>query len=213
MKKINKANEPIELRRYRSSPDAIYDGPGFDTVKKKIRSALLAEQGFICAYCMSAISEDSMKIEHFNCQASHASLQLDYKNLLGCCFGNEGQPGKQQTCDTKKGSQTLKYSPSSTLHIENLVEYKSTGKIVSSDADFLTQIESVLNLNQKWLVRNRKAALEGIREELSRRRGTRTQVEIRSLLTRYNTVNQEGRLDPYSGVVVQYLKKKMSKLT
>jgi len=212
MKKINKNNEPIELRRYRASPEAIYDGPGFDPVKKKIRTALLTEQGFLCAYCMSAISEESMKIEHFQCQASHADLQLDYNNLLGCCIGNEGQPGKQQTCDTRKGSRQLKYSPSRTPHIENLIDYKSSGKISSCEEEFLTQIEHVLNLNQKWLVRNRKAALEGIREQLGRKRGTRTRVELKSLLNRYNNVNQEGKLEPYTGVIVQYLSKKMNKL-
>jgi hypothetical protein len=76
-----------------------YDG--FKAWRKKdnpkpfteLRKQLIAEQGFICAYCgqripdepENAVGEQSMSVEHYIPQRgthSNASLALDYGNLL-----------------------------------------------------------------------------------------------------------------------------------
>ena len=55
------------LARYRAEGNVDYDGPNFTLVKEAIRKALLKEQGYLCAYCMSRI-EGEVKIEHWHCR-------------------------------------------------------------------------------------------------------------------------------------------------
>lgn len=134
MYQINKSKEPDSLTVYRAPPDAEYDGPNFTPVKDAIKTALLAEQGHVCAYCMQRIGKDKMKVEHWACQAEHPDEQLSYQNMLACCEGLEGQQGKFQTCDTKKGNQPLKYSPAQPQHqINDRVNYSSDGTIGSNE--------------------------------------------------------------------------------
>ena len=60
-------------------------------VKEKLRTSLLEEQGYICAYCMKKLEDDfsKVKIEHYI--ARNEENQLDYNNLLAVCKGNEGE--------------------------------------------------------------------------------------------------------------------------
>ncbi len=84
---------------------------------------------------MKRISFDEMKVEHFKCQYSFTHLQLDYTNLLGCCMGNEGNRPVNQTCDTRKGSKALNFSPIDS-NFERLIDYNSSGKLNSTDPTF-----------------------------------------------------------------------------
>jgi uncharacterized protein (TIGR02646 family) len=119
MLEIEKQKEPTVLTTYRTQPDAQYDGPEFTPVKAQIRLSLLAEQGYLCAYCMQRINEKNMKVKHWACQTAHPDKQLSYRNLLACCKGNEGSSPRDQTCDTKKGDSPLTYSPANSSHKAN----------------------------------------------------------------------------------------------
>ena len=92
---------------------------------------------------------DSMKIEHWLCQADYPSeTNWDYRNLLGACLGGVGQPGKRQHCDTRKGDQTLMWNPAKLSHqIESRVRYELDGSIHGNEAEFDGQLNQVLNLN------------------------------------------------------------------
>ncbi len=169
---INKNKEPDALTQYRTQADAEYDGPHFTSVKDDIRTALLAEQGHVCAYCMQRISEDKMKVEHWASQNQHPDKQLSYLNMLACCKGLEGEKQKFQTCDSKKANQPLKYSPAQPQHrINDRVYYLSNGIIKSKEDDFNQQLNTVLNLNSSFgpsrLVRNRAATINTIRKQLN----------------------------------------------
>jgi uncharacterized protein (TIGR02646 family) len=104
MKKIIKQSEPRSLVEHRSQANANYDNY---PEKDDLRKSLLKEQGYICCYCMSRIKLDEMKIEHWQPQTKYISRQLDYKNLLGACMGNQGARPQNQHCDTRKGDSEI----------------------------------------------------------------------------------------------------------
>jgi len=93
MKQINKnSKEPVSLTEHRATQHANFD----NLPKDDIRASLLQEQGHICCYCMKRIPEanakPSTKIEHFLCQADYEAEELNYKNMLLACSGQEGYP-------------------------------------------------------------------------------------------------------------------------
>lgn len=211
MRAIPKQREPDELTEYRLKSGAVYDGDAsFTPVKAKIREHLLAEQGHLCAYCMQRIRTDTMKIEHWQCQDNHPDTQLDYKNLLGACSGNEGQPPKNQTCDTRKGNADLKYNPASPVHrIDNQIKYLGNGKLSSDDQEFDQQLNTVLNLNYSRLVQNRQKIVEDVIKLLGKKEGSRTPAQLRKILEHWVIPNGDGQLQPYSGVAIYFLTKRL----
>lgn len=165
MIKIIKTKGPNSLTQYKSQPDAEYDGGGFTTVKDDIRTCLLSEQGYVCAYCMRRIVNDNLKtkIEHWQPQSIYKERQLDYSNLLACCDGGEGAPLANRTCDTRKGNLTIRYNPADgAVDIGTKIKFKSSGKVESTDSSFNNDINSTLNLNNPRLVKNRAIVLEEI---------------------------------------------------
>lgn len=207
MKAIQKGREPKELLEYRLKLGSVYDGDAsFTPVKAKIREYLLAEQGHLCAYCMQRIYVDTMKIEHWQCQDRYPDTQLDYKNILGVCPGNEGQPPKNQTCDTRKGNDDLKYNPANPTHsIDSQIKYLGGGEILADDPEFNQQLNTVLNLNFSRLIKNRKEAIDKMLERLGEKEGRRTPVQIQKILEDYR-----DRQPPYYGVAIYFLTKRLN---
>ena len=212
MRAISKGAEPVELGRYRAVPGAVYDGGDFTPVKDAIREALLAEQGHLCAYCMQRIRPGTMKVEHWHSQRSHSHEDLDYRNMLGCCPGNEGQMWDDQHCDTRKGSTDISFNPADpTHHARMRIRYAGDGTIRSEDAQFDEEINRILNLNWSRLKRNRKAVSDSVIRELSRRQGTRKRGEIQQLINRWNTPEAGGRFRAYCDVAIYFLNKRLSR--
>ena len=60
------AENPLE--NFVRIPGATYSDAGIP--KDQLKESLLKEQGYLCAYCMSRISEDTMKVEHWHPQRS-----------------------------------------------------------------------------------------------------------------------------------------------
>lgn len=210
MREIKKITEPRLLTQYRSSGGE-YDGSNFTPVKDAIRESLLEEQGYLCAYCMARITVDTMKVEHWACQSNNSALNLDYNNLLGCCMGSQGERPNNQTCDTRKGAQALKYNPSRPQdHINQIIKYDGQGKIYSTDKVFSAQINTVLNLNKIRLVSNRSHLLDILRLKLSCKTGKRrTKAEIRRILNEQMIININGHLKEYCGLIQHYLTSKL----
>ena len=211
MREIHKQREPDELTQYRLKPGALYDGDAsFTPIKAKIRERLLTEQGHLCAYCMQRIHADSMKIEHWQCQERYSEAQLDYKNMLGVCPGNEGQPLANQICDTRKGNADLKYHPANPDHrINSRIKYLGNGKIYSDDPEFYQQLNRVLNLNYSRLVQNRKEIVDVMIGQLSNREGSRTRTQIQNILQHWTVPNRDGQLQPYNGVAIYFLTRRL----
>lgn len=204
MRAIQKGNEPHSFTQHWLTYHAGYDN--YDQ-KDELRASLVAEQRGICCYCMQRIRPQvgRMKIEHWHCQELHLREQLNYANLLGACLGNEGQPQKEQHCDTRKGNAALSRNPANPDDpIEVLVHYLGNGWIASSDPQFERELNEVLNLNLPFLVNNRKAVLDGFMRSLPP--GTLSKAVWQKKLKEWSEA-QEPR--EYCGVVIYWLRKKL----
>lgn len=191
------------------NPNLHFDDMPSD-LKHSLREALLHEQGHLCAYCMSRIDSDNTKIEHYI--PRHSDNELDYKNLLAVCRGNEGQPRRHQHCDTRKGNSTLHIDPQQAQHIAQL-SYKSDGTIFSKgNSDFEHDLNSILNLNAPfgYLKNNRKRALDSLKLHIHNKLGSRSASS--SFLQRaldFYTSNSEGHRAPYCGILIDYLQRRI----
>ena len=205
MKKIVKQSEPISLIEHRSQPYADYDNyPD----KDKLRESLLEEQGYICCYCMSRITMRQMKIEHWKPQSKYTCLQLDYKNLLGACKGNEGARPQKQHCDTKKGQIEITINPiEENQNCEGLIIYSSTGEIYSPNESINYDLDKTLNLNLDALVTKRKNELDLILEHLKKKFPDRIwdQTHLQELIEQLSAKNEDGFYSEYCQVAISYL--------
>lgn len=210
---IDKQAEPPELLEYRLQADAVYNGPEFTAVKDTIRRQLLDEQGHLCAYCMGRIKRETMKIEHWLPQTSYPEQQLTYTNLLGVCKGNEGQPPKDQHCDTRKGKKLIHYNPADTRsRIEDQIHYLGNGSIRGTDTTLDTDLNETLNLNFVRLRKNRQSVIDAVRQVLAHKPGTRTEAQIEKHLSRWQHPAEIGKRQPYAGVAIYWLKKRLHRI-
>ena len=214
MRSIHKGVEPPTLAQHRQTPHSDYDN--FQD-KDILRQALVTEQRELCCYCMGRIhaAGDAMKIEHWLCQADHSTEQLNYKNILGACLGGEGQPFKNQHCDTRKGDRALMWNPAEPSdRIESRIYYEPNGAIRGKQGAFDDQLNDVLNLNLHLLKQNRKglfdAVLEWWRHEKARLKGP---VTLDSLIRkRDRCVDGNGKLEPYCQVTVWLLEQRIARM-
>lgn len=219
MKQITKLQEPNSLLQHRAQQFSNFDNIP-NTTKGVLKQNLLLEQGHICCYCMRRIPEQSspyMKVEHYKCQDHFQGLQLDYRNLLGACAGNEGQPKKLQTCDTKKGNENLTINPLNTNpSCETLFKFNSEGEMssISDDEAVDEQINTILNLNMQSLKDARKEVYYIIQERV-RAENKRTKKDKAAFVRFLNKELQvwqsktDDKFRPYSLVAIYYLKKKL----
>ncbi|MGO1247313.1 MAG: retron system putative HNH endonuclease [Oceanisphaera sp.] len=212
---IIKKDEPPILLTYRKAPDATYDGENFTAVKAEIRSYLLREQGYLCAYCMSSIENEQlkMKIEHWQSQKSHPERQLDYKNMLAVCKGNEGHSKANQHCDTRKADLDLNINPAQPADVtQEKIKYLGNGKIKADDVALDEQLNQVLNLNYYRLSENRKSVISAVQVILNKEKGKVTAERLNKLLQVYQAVDKRDKKRPYCGVAIYYLNKKLNQM-
>lgn len=219
MKRIIKGTEPPCLLKYRQTEDANYDDY---RPKEPLKRGLLAEQGYICCYCMQRISIDNMEIEHNKPQADNPHLQLDYKNLIASCSGNRGQGKKNLHCNARKGdyegthrNYTMNLNPvDSNKNCENQIKYSSTGKILSicDDETINHELNEVLNLNYQTLRENRKIALDVVIDVLNRKFPNKTwsQEALKKKVEELSSKDADGRYSPYCQYIVWYLSKRLN---
>jgi uncharacterized protein (TIGR02646 family) len=209
MKKIIKQSEPRSLVKHRSQANANYDNyPD----KEKLRESLLKEQGYICCYCMSRIKLDEMKIEHWQPQTKYISRQLDYRNLLGACIGNQGARPQNQHCDTRKGDSEITINPiEGDKSCENLIKYRPDGKIYSDDVSVNHDLNETLNLNLSFLKKNRNDALFLVIRKLNEKFPNKTwaKISVQKEIEKLITKDENGFYDAYCQFIVSYLKSKL----
>jgi uncharacterized protein (TIGR02646 family) len=209
---ISKGAEPASLTAHRPTPHADYDNYAD---KEALRHSLVTEQRGICCYCMGRIHNgpDTMKIEHWRCQRRHPAEQLNYRNLLGACLGNDGQPHHLQHCDTRKGDRDLQWNPAEPAHhIETRLRYEADGSIRSNDAVFAAELEDVLNLNLPLLKNNRKGVLDAVLSwwQFEKRRMGRAVPRATFERERAGRIGEAADLRPYCQVAVWWLDQRLS---
>lgn len=109
--------------------------------KQRVRSALIAEQKGLCAYCMCRIVNDgrSTTIEHFVPLSRSKAGAMSYQNWMAVCKGGQNiQPrqGEKRVicCDAKKSNMIAHLSPQDRRHMANIAYYDD-GTIYYSAAD------------------------------------------------------------------------------
>lgn len=211
---IEKKSEPNELIFHKKQIQATFQNLPTAT-KNTIRTQLIKEQGYLCAYCMQRIENDGQKtkIEHWQCQDNYPEEQLDYNNILLACMGNEGCDSEDQHCDTRKAKQELHCHPAKREHqyLLNTLCYLSNGEIKSSDITLNGDLNDVLNLNYARLKDNRKAVLNALMKSLNQQFGSRTLIEFQNLLNKWQRKDKTGKYQAYCGVVIYYLRKKLNR--
>ncbi|WNG33435.1 TIGR02646 family protein [Archangium violaceum] len=215
MRYIRKSAEPQSLLQHRLTPYATYANLQ-QKVKDEIREQLVEDQGFLCCYCMQRITPESdrMKIEHWASQSDPATRhrELDWKNLLGACCGNEGKPKRDQHCDTHKGELAITINPTE-ARCEQLVRFLGDGTIESDDPTINTDLNGTLNLNQALLRNNRKATLSAFVDAMTRKySGAWPQAALQKELAELHQPDAGGMLRPYCQVPIFWLKKRMGLL-
>ena len=100
-----------------------------------------------------------------------------------------------------------------------LIRYKSSdGTIYSNDSEIQKDLDRTLNLNyngeNSFLKLNRKAELDACIKKLSKlqNQGLWSKNILRKMLQEYETPDQNGMLRPYSGIVVDYIKRKLERV-
>lgn len=200
---IKKGQIPNSLVTYKKKIGASYKNLD-SSCKKDIRQQLLEEQGHLCAYCMSRISERKMKIEHYESQSLHVEKQLDYGNMLGVCKGGEGLG--YATCDTARTPENLKVNPQQEQSVK-LINYRPDGTITSDDDDIKHDLQFSLNLNHPYLKHNRREANNNFIRILEKKRsGTWKKTQLETI--RKSLVEQEKRM-PYCGIILFNLDRKL----
>lgn len=128
--------------------------------KKKLKDALLEEQGSICAFCMSGLKNDAdCTIDHLQPKAEDArNRTFDYQNLLACCSGIPKLNFKKELrhCNNKKEDKTIPITPLM-VDCESKFLFTIKGEIFPLDEKDDQAIETIdrLGLNSKKLVEKR----------------------------------------------------------
>ena len=228
MKYIEKGSEPASLKEYRSTtPNADYDSCN----KNDIRLSLLAEQRNICAFCMQRISNKRnpklkkpyTEIEHYKSQDVYndengmLDLRLNYNNMLGVCNGNGGNPKHKLHCDKSKDLKEHKAFLPLTINpleqkCEQLIHFRGNGIIFSKNTTIQQDIDVVLNLNEKILVKNRRNAILFAIERLKKKKVKKwTVIALQNEIKHWQTKHEKG-YKPYCQAVIYYLEKKLKRL-
>ena len=212
MLQIKKGKEPKALQEYRCQ-----GGKKFDEMKCKgeLRSALLKEQGYLCAYCMKRIHDNSneVRIEHY--EKRTPQNEVEYNNLFATCSGGYGGDPRRFTCDNKKGDRKLHIDPRKKEDIDTIT-YLQTGEIQSSNEDFQKDFDDILNLNDPYgfLIPGRKTALLTVKKRLSNygKKGNDQHVrtQAKKILENYRSKNAKGAYPEYAGIIIWYLERKMT---
>ena len=219
---IQRGKEPDSLLKYRKSfPEACHEELPAEPMKD-IRKQMWTEQKGLCAYCMCKLnSPKDVRIEHYLARNPKdkeydAASALDYKNMLGVCYGNSLQPGTKEedkTCDAHRGNKSLTVNPYDITSIRKIF-YTSDGYIASDDENINIDVNDTLNLNCKArsLPQNRKAVLIQAKKEIQKLCGNKSHQFYLEVLERYyKRYAEREMLPPYCGIVIAWLGKELGK--
>lgn len=228
MIEIKKGAEPDELRSLRVqteqeglSPQEAYNKLNSNLqLKRKVKKSLVKEQGKLCAYCMCRIPRNDadvkitpITIEHYiprNPEDGRDVGQgLDYNNLLAVCHGNRGRSGtrekKDLTCDAhRENVEFKKINPCKPETLQSIT-YTLDGKIDATDIEVKKDLIETLNLNcpTASLIEERKAALDGLIEEIGEIEEENIETYCEEVLESFQ--NEKDEKTPYVGILVWYL--------
>ncbi len=220
MIQINKGKEPAAWTAKCATP-------GFTKYEplQELRNALIAEQFGLCAFCMRRIpvkdkwrskeaivkgtgpdklEKETSKIAHLLSRTLQPEFQLKYWNMVAACPGMiDGVPH----CDKSQESNNVTL-PLFKQTLQASISYGTRdGEIKCSNPSWEKEIKEILNLNHKMLKKSRSEAIEAIRRHVNT--GKWKPSQLGAILEEWENPDKNGRLKPYCGVVIWYLKKKL----
>lgn len=217
---IQRGKEPASLLKYRkSSPKACYEELPQEA-GRDIRIQLWKEQKGLCAYCMRQIKQpNDIRIEHYSARHPEereysSSETLDFKKMLGVCYGNSIYPGTKQedkTCDAHRGNTPLTINPYN-IHSIRKISYTPDGYITSCDKEIKKDVQETLNLNCRAssLPENRKNVLLQTKREIMKLCQNKNHDTYLSVLNRlYHQYTEQKMLSPYCGITISWLEKEL----
>lgn len=217
---IQRGKEPDSLLQYRkSSSDACYEELP-QKPREDIRNQMWEEQKGLCAYCMRKIdSPQNLRIEHFKerhplKQPYDAAETLNFKNMLGVCYGNSLKPNVKYehiTCDAHRKNLKLTVNPYD-IHSIRKIKYSADGYVTSDDTEIRKDVEETLNLNchSVSLPENRKSVLCQFKKELLRLCGNKSHDTYLQILNKiYKQYTVQRALTPYCGIIISWLEKEL----
>ena len=208
---IKKKNTPIIFADAKRKYEHYDELPG--DVKEKLKEYLINEQGHLCAYCMSRITNQTSTIEHYiprKGQFGKSSLSLDYRNLLAVCNNVRNGRGGDRHCDVSKGDKLISVNPCRETDI-NYIRYNSNGEILSDKGEFNADFNVILNLNNSTLMNNRKAALSAALITMTKMNmGRWSKDYLQKCLNKFE--NQDIKTE-YVGIIIFELNKRLQRNT
>lgn len=187
--------------------------------KRSARTALLAEQTGLCAFCLGRIRRESPTdgpsgtvLAHLVPVRVDTRLVLDWDNLVGSCKGGSGTA---RHCDNLQGDRELYIHPPHIPALELHIRYSSRGELCYQGPSLCgrtreqiqAEFNDVLGLNIERLKANRKAVLEVAHQKMESLGWTRAHLEKET--RRWSTPAPDG-YTPYFCVAVAYLQRKLA---
>lgn len=128
--------------------------------------------------------------------------------MLAVCDGFAGNPSGQ-TCDRARGDRPLAISPLRAEQVER-IRYRHDGTIYCDDANINNSLDSVLNLNQQLLKRNRMVALQKLYRAFERK-GRKGQASVAAFCARYVNDHLEHPSErvPYDGIIIYFMRRRI----
>jgi uncharacterized protein (TIGR02646 family) len=172
MRKVHKGTEPPTLTEHRLDTVIFPDWPNYRG-KQQAREYTLREQREICAFCQGRLiaRQGRMKLAHVVPIHGHAegeNWQLKWSNIVGACMGgaDTGRP-QIRHCDTLQENTPLLPALDPVQFVNGSLTYEWDGPIKSRDQSVQKQLNDVLGLNCKPVIRSRLQALEQLEEHLA----------------------------------------------
>lgn len=210
---IKKSNEPKELTAYKKKEGACYGDFSNPDGKTQVEKSLLDEQGYLCAYCMKRIYETETRIEHWTPQSDSKygkKLALEYKNMLGVCYGWISNTEKY--CEANRGNIPLTIKPTD-INLINQIKYTKNGDIYSDDEKIDSDLNITLKLNIETLRNNRLSVWEAIEEALNiKSKNKEWSIQLlEKQLKKLEEKDSEGKYKEYCGIGIYFLRKRLKK--
>jgi len=150
MKFIVKQPEPSEFTAWKLLANEEWQ-PSYSAlsghVKASVKSALMAEQSFLCCYCERRLVTNDAHIEHFKPQSDPSVDPLDFSNLL-CSCQNQIKSGDPRHCGNLKADwfdDELLVSPLDEGCAKRFV-FMGNGHIRASEKNDVAALETITHL-------------------------------------------------------------------
>lgn len=218
MRYIRKLAEPFGLRirkqrQTQDSPQNLNYANLPTEIKDTIKTKLLEEQGFLCAYTLRRLDRvTDCHIEHILPQNVLPEEDLDYRNMAACFPKDGGDTSHNYGAPIKGGTSiTLNKDFVSPHHssCERRFRYDGKGGIAAVAGDVAAEnTVALLKLNHNTLQDLRRSAIEthGLSLRVGSRRTTRklkSAAEARRFAKEVLETDDSGHLEPYCIALAQ----------